>query len=44
MVDTLDKAERSKRMALVKNKNTKPEMLVRSMVYGLGYRYRLQWQ
>ncbi len=28
-------------MALVKNKNTKPEMLVRSMVYGLGYRYRL---
>lgn len=41
MVDTLDIAERSKRMALVKNKNTKPEMLVRSMVYGLGYRYRL---
>ena len=28
-------------MSRVKNKDTKPEMLVRSLVHGLGYRYRL---
>ncbi len=28
-------------MSLIKNKNTKPEMLVRRLVHGMGYRYRL---
>ncbi|VVC75003.1 Very short patch repair protein [Aquicella siphonis] len=28
-------------MALVKSKNTKPEMLVRRLVHRMGYRYRL---
>lgn len=41
MTDTLTKKERSKRMSLIHDKDTKPEMLVRRMVYGLGFRYRL---
>lgn len=41
MVDTLTPAERSARMRLIKAKNTKPELLVRRLVWGLGYRYRL---
>jgi len=28
-------------MALVKSKNTRPEMLVRRLIHGMGYRYRL---
>lgn len=28
-------------MSRVKSKNTKPEIIVRKLVYGLGYRYRL---
>ena len=41
MADTLSQAERSERMALVKAKNTRPELVVRKVAYGLGYRYRL---
>jgi DNA mismatch endonuclease (patch repair protein) len=41
MADTLSRDERSIRMALVRAKNTKPEMKVRSLVYGAGFRYRL---
>ncbi len=41
MPDTLSPPERSKRMSLVRNKDTKPELLVRRLVHGLGYRYRL---
>jgi DNA mismatch endonuclease (patch repair protein) len=41
MADTLSPAERSERMSRVKAKNTKPEIAVRKLVYGLGYRYRL---
>ena len=41
MVDTLSKHERSKRMSLVKGKNTKPELKVRKLIYNMGYRYRL---
>jgi DNA mismatch endonuclease (patch repair protein) len=33
--------ERSALMARVRGKNTKPEMVVRRIVHGLGYRYRL---
>lgn len=41
MVDTLTKHERSERMALVRSKHTKPELAIRSLVYGMGFRYRL---
>jgi DNA mismatch endonuclease Vsr len=40
-MDTLTPAERSARMALIRSKNTKPEMVVRRLLHGLGYRYRL---
>lgn len=40
-MDTLSPKQRSERMALIKGKNTKPEMLVRSLVHKLGYRFRL---
>lgn len=40
-MDTLTPAERSQRMSLVRNADTKPEMLVRRMVFALGFRYRL---
>ena len=40
-MDTLDGQQRSARMSLVRAKNTKPELLVRRLVHGLGYRYRL---
>lgn len=40
-MDNLSPAERGKQMALVRSKHTKPEMLVRRLVHGLGYRYRL---
>ena len=41
MVDTLTREERGARMALVRNKNTKPEMRVRSMAHRMGFRFRL---
>ncbi|HZU24688.1 MAG TPA: very short patch repair endonuclease, partial [Bryobacteraceae bacterium] len=34
-------AERSARMALIRSKDTKPEVAVRRLLHGLGYRYRL---
>ncbi|TIV62477.1 MAG: DNA mismatch endonuclease Vsr [Mesorhizobium sp.] len=33
--------ERSRRMALIRSKDTKPEMLVRRVAHGMGYRFRL---
>lgn len=41
MTDTLTQAERSAQMSRIRSKNTGPEMLVRRLVYSLGYRYRL---
>jgi len=41
MSDTLTAKERSQRMALVQGANTKPELLVRRLIHGMGYRYRL---
>lgn len=41
MVDTLTAAARSERMSRVRGKDTKPEMIVRRLVHGMGYRYRL---
>lgn len=40
-MDPLTPKERSERMALVKSKNTKPEITVRRLVFAMGYRYRL---
>ena len=39
--DPLTPAERSERMSRVRNADTKPEMIVRRLVHGMGYRYRL---
>ncbi len=41
MTDTLSPAERSKRMGLVRDRDTKPELFVRRLVHGMGFRYRL---
>lgn len=41
VVDHVDSAKRSLIMAAVHSKHTKPEVVVRKIVYGLGYRYRL---
>jgi DNA mismatch endonuclease (patch repair protein) len=40
-MDTLSRAERSKRMAMIHGTNTKPELRVRSIAHRTGYRYRL---
>lgn len=32
---------RSERMALIRSRDTKPEKAVRSLIHGMGYRYRL---
>lgn len=41
MMDSISSNERSRIMSLVKGKNTRPEMVVRRLVHGLGFRYRL---
>ena len=41
MADNLTPERRSKNMAAIKGKDTKPEMTVRRLVHALGYRYRL---
>lgn len=40
-MDTLTLDERSERMARIRGKDTKPELLVRRLIHGMGYRYRL---
>lgn len=40
-MDTLSRAERSRRMALIHGMNTKPELRVRSIAHRNGFRYRL---
>ncbi|MBC7853019.1 MAG: DNA mismatch endonuclease Vsr [Pirellulaceae bacterium] len=40
-MDRLTPAERSKRMSLIRSKNTKPELVVRSISHRLGFRFRL---
>jgi len=40
-MDTLTPAERSERMSRVRAKDTAPEMVVRRLVHGMGFRYRL---
>lgn len=41
MADILTSEERSRRMALVRSVDTKPELAVRRLIFGMGYRYRL---
>lgn len=40
-MDTLTREQRSERMSRVRGADTKPEMIVRRLAHGLGYRYRL---
>lgn len=40
-MDTLTPVERSERMARIKAKDTGPEMKLRRLIHGMGYRYRL---
>jgi DNA mismatch endonuclease, patch repair protein len=40
-MDTLTPSERSVRMGLIRSRDTSPEIAIRRLVYGMGYRYRL---
>ena len=42
MPDTLSPALRSERMGRVRGRDTKPELVVRRLLHGMSYRYRLQ--
>ncbi len=41
MADVFSKAKRSEVMSRIKNRNTKPELTVRSLLHRMGYRFRL---
>lgn len=41
MTDIFPKDKRSKIMSNIKGKDTKPEMIVRSLLHKLGYRFRV---
>ena len=41
MADVHNQATRSYNMSRIKNKNTRPEMLVRKFLFARGFRYRL---
>jgi len=41
MTDVLTPAQRSFNMSRIRNRDTRPEMIVRSIVHGMGFRYRL---
>ena len=41
MADTLSVQARSARMSLIRGKDTKAELVLRRLVFALGYRYRL---
>lgn len=40
-MDTVEKSVRSRMMAAVPQKDTRPEMIVRRLAHGMGFRYRL---
>lgn len=40
-MDNIDYTERSRVMSLVKQKNTKPELIIRSLLHKKGFRFRL---
>jgi DNA mismatch endonuclease (patch repair protein) len=39
--DPLTPAQRSERMSRVRGRDTKPELVIRRLVWSLGYRYRM---
>lgn len=39
--DPLSKKQRSERMSRIRREDTKPELKVRQLIHGMGYRYRL---
>jgi DNA mismatch endonuclease (patch repair protein) len=41
MADVLTKEQRSFNMSQIRDKNTKPEIIIRSIVHGMGFRFRL---
>ena len=41
MADVLTPEKRHRCMSNIRSKNSKPEMIVRGLVHGMGYRYRL---
>ena len=41
MADVHSREQRSRNMAAIRGKNTKPELKVRSALHALGYRFRL---
>jgi DNA mismatch endonuclease (patch repair protein) len=41
MADKFDKTKRSDIMAKVKGENTTPELVVRKLLFSMGFRYRL---
>lgn len=41
MTDTLTPSARSERMGRIRGRDTVPEMIVRRLLHGMGYRYRL---
>jgi DNA mismatch endonuclease (patch repair protein) len=41
MVDRISAETRSRNMSRIRSKDTKPEMQLRRIVYGMGYRYQL---
>jgi len=41
MTDVLTRKQRSFNMSRIRGKNTEPELLVRRIVYSMGFRYRL---
>jgi DNA mismatch endonuclease (patch repair protein) len=41
MADTVDKATRSRMMAGIRGKDTKPEKAIRSALHSAGFRYRI---
>lgn len=41
MADKISKERRSENMRRIRSKDMKPEMAVRRLVHGMGYRYRL---
>lgn len=41
MVDVVDSATRSRMMSGIRGRNTKPEILIRSLLHRHGFRFRL---
>ena len=41
MVDIVDAATRSRMMSGIRGRNTKPELLIRSLLHRQGFRFRL---